>query len=361
LFPAKGGYGVGAAQLVSLLLYADDLVLLSQDPAELASMLQIMDKIAADMGMCINASKTEIMSLNTAVASGNAGAATTSAVMSDASCVASPFEGGVQISGGVVKQVPKFVYLGGCLVQTGGIEEELRVRKGRSLARFGQFEKLWGVKNLSVKVKVGCYKAYVLPILLFGSESWALTQQQLQMLERVHTSCLRRILGVRVSDRHTNVHVRTACNTASLASTLMAQRLRWLGHVCRMEADRLPHIALFSSLYGIKKRAKRGKPRIRWEDCVSADLKALGFEGQEWEEVCQLRSVWRKKLWPLTHPGAAQEQSERVVRPGQGMHCFQHYADSQMLPFGVGELEQLDVRLPPPSTGRVLSVPVLAS
>jgi hypothetical protein len=45
--------------------------------------------------------------------------------------------------------------------------------------------------------------------------------------------------------------------------------------VGRMGKGRLPHIALFSSLYGEMKR-KVGRPRVTWEKCVSADLKVLG-------------------------------------------------------------------------------------
>ena len=110
-------------------------------------------------------------------------------------------------------------------------------------------KKLWGSKHLSVSTKVKCYRAYVLPILLFGSETWALSKEQSLMLERVHTSCLRSFLGVKLSDQHSNAHVRSVCGIASLAAIL----LRWRGHVGRMEAGRLPHIAIFSSLKGVSR------------------------------------------------------------------------------------------------------------
>ena len=118
--------------------------------------------------------------------------------------------------------------------------------RGEAVGRFKQFEKMWGTKHLSLATKVKCYKAYVLPILLFGSECWSLTKVQSQKLERVHSSCLRSILGVRLSDRHTNEHIRKSCGVATLSAYITANRLRWLGHVGRMEEGRLPHIALFS-------------------------------------------------------------------------------------------------------------------
>ena len=136
----------------------------------------------------------------------------------------------------------------------------------------------------------------MLPILLFGSECWTLTKVQSQKLERVHSSCLRSILGVRLSDRHTNEHIRKSCGVATLSAYITANRLRWLGHVGRMEEGRLPHIALFSSLHGDMTRPV-GRPRHTWEKCVCADLKVLGQDEGSWEASCQIKSAWRKRLW----------------------------------------------------------------
>ena len=88
------------------------------------------------------------------------------------------------------------------------------------------------------------------------------------MLERVHTSCLRSILGVKLSDPHSNAHVSSVCGIASLAAIITTNRLRWLGHVGRMEPGRLPHVALFSSFYGMPTRKRRGSPSLRWEKYV---------------------------------------------------------------------------------------------
>jgi hypothetical protein len=169
------------------------MVLLSDIREELATMLQVMDRVSAGMGLRINASKTEIMSIPAAGQRGEE---------------AEQEGGGVVISEGLVKEVSQFKYLGSILEVSGKLDAELAIRKGRAVGRFKQFERLWGTKHLSVVTKVKCYRAYVLPILLFGSECWALSKKQSLMLERVHTSCLRSILGVKLSDWHTNAHVR---------------------------------------------------------------------------------------------------------------------------------------------------------
>ena len=50
-------------EVLSVLLYADDMVLMSNNRGELATMLQVMDRVSAGMGLRINANKTEIMAI----------------------------------------------------------------------------------------------------------------------------------------------------------------------------------------------------------------------------------------------------------------------------------------------------------
>ena len=50
----------GTVERIVMLLYADDMVLMSHKPEELAVMLQAMDSVAALYGLSINAAKTEI-------------------------------------------------------------------------------------------------------------------------------------------------------------------------------------------------------------------------------------------------------------------------------------------------------------
>jgi hypothetical protein len=346
LFPKKPGMPARVF-LVSKLLYADDMVLLSSDAEELAVMLRTMDTVMAEMGMCINAAKTEIMVLDAAAGAGNAAAA----------AVADPVT--VEISGGEVNQVSLFKYVGSMLEAGGGLETELGCRRGKALASFEQFKRLWGVQSLSLKTKVLCYRVYILPVLMFGSETWALTTAQTLMLERVHTRCLRDMMGVTLADRHTNAHVREVCGIPSLAALLRNNRLRWLGHVARMEEGRLPQVALFSSLHFVFKRPC-GRPRMRWEDCLKKDLevllgacdwkprKGVSSRVKEWVYLSQLRGPWRARLWALLHPGETQGMG---VASRHGRAATEH-ADCYAMPFCTCE-EGSSIELLPTS-GRVI-------
>jgi hypothetical protein len=60
-----------------------------------------------------------------------------------------------------------------------------------------------------------------------------------------------------------------------LATVIKTLRLRWLGHVCRMEEQRDPKTALEGKHGG---RRKRRKPCTRWVDNVEDFLRKIGSE-----------------------------------------------------------------------------------
>ena len=57
-------------------------------------------------------------------------------------------------------------------------------------------------------------------------------------------------------------------------------RLQWAGHVERMADDRLPKRAAELREPG---RMRRGRPRLRWEDCVKRDVRKAGEE-KDWKK-----------------------------------------------------------------------------
>ena len=71
---------------------------------------------------------------------------------------------------------------------------------------------------------------------------------------------------------------------------IKSRRLRWAGHVVRMEDGR----SAFKILTG-KHTGKRplGRPRRRWEDNIRMDLEEIGINAGSWVDLAQDRDYWR--------------------------------------------------------------------
>ena len=147
---------------------------------------------------------------------------------------------------------------------------------------------------MPLRTKVLVYRAIVLSILLYGAaESWAPTASQLQRLCVFHTTCLRRMMGLSRLDMVPNSVLFRRAGIPSMEDVLRARRLKWLGHVARMGAERVAKQLLFAHEVpgGVR---PVGRPHLMWADLVRADLEARQAKlmGRRWYDVAQQRGQW---------------------------------------------------------------------
>ena len=74
---------------------------------------------------------------------------------------------------------------------------------------------------------------------------------------------------------------------------IKSRRLRWTGHLARMEDGRS-----FLKILTGKHSGKRplGRPRRRWEDNIRMDLEEIGINAGNWVDSAQDRNYWRALL-----------------------------------------------------------------
>jgi hypothetical protein len=93
-------------------------------------------------------------------------------------------------------------------------------------------------------VNVGIYKTIILPVVLYGCETWSLTVREEQKLWVFENRVLRRIFRPkrdRVMGGWRKLHNEELYNLYSLPSIIRiikSRRMRWAGHVARMGAKR---------------------------------------------------------------------------------------------------------------------------
>ena len=157
-------------------------------------------------------------------------------------------------------------------------------------------EQLRGSWRISKRLKGKVMSSCVTPACLYGTETLALTDLQQQRLQVCENNWVRKIASVTRADRQRMVELREETGVErSLTERMARSRLQGAGHVERMADDRLPKRAAELREQG---RRRRGRPRLRWEDCVKTDVKKTGDRGR-WRRIAD-EAV--KKLQAAPHP-----------------------------------------------------------
>ena len=76
----------------------------------------------------------------------------------------------------------------------------------------------------------------------------------------------------------------------NIVRVIKSIRLRWAGHVARMEEGRSVFKMLTNKHTG---KIPFGRPRRRWEDNIRVDLEEIGINTGNWVDSAQDRDYWR--------------------------------------------------------------------
>jgi hypothetical protein len=78
---------------------------------------------------------------------------------------------------------------------------------------------------------------------------------------------------------------------SDIVTYIKINRLRWAGHVIRLEEQSTARRVLTAAVEG---RRKRGRPKLRWEDGVMDDARKLG--DRNWRNAARNSDSWQKLL-----------------------------------------------------------------
>ena len=89
----------------------------------------------------------------------------------------------------------------------------------------------------------------------------------------------------------TNKEIYASVKKRTMIEAIRLNRLRWFGHVQRMEENRIPKRVLYMNVGTTR---LRGRPWNRWQDEVREDGRIVGGEG--WQGKVHNREEWKKLL-----------------------------------------------------------------
>jgi len=133
--------------------------------------------------------------------------------------------------------------------------------------------------------KIKIYRTIILPVVLYGSETWSLTLREERRLRVFENRVLRRIFGPKrneVTGKWRKLHYKELndlYSSPNIVRVTKSRRIRWAGHAARTGERR----GIYRILVG-KPGGKRplGRPRHRWEDNIKMALQEVGCGGMDW-------------------------------------------------------------------------------
>src|SRR5215469_4241886 len=203
----------------------------------------------------------------------------------------------MKIDNSSIEKVEEFKYLGTTLTYQNSIQEEIKIRLNLGNACYYSVQNPLSSSLLSKNLKIKIYRTtIILPVVLYGCETWSLTLREERRLSVFENRVLRRVFGPKRDEvtgewrKLHNEELRDLYSLPNIVRVVKSRRIRWAGHVARMGEGRDVHRVLVGKPEG---KRPLGRPRRRWEDNIKMDLKEVGWGG-DWMELAQNRDGWRE-------------------------------------------------------------------
>ena len=208
--------------LVAILLFADDIALMSYSPAGLQHQLSILAKFCADRGLNVNVNKTKIV------------------VFEPKRSECPPFTFEAQ----VIERVEVFKYLGIAFHGTRGLSCAMEhLCNSARKALFAMYGRCHELHISCPELQCTLFDALVRPVLSYCCEVWVSLggKVAMQKLEQVYTQFLRQILGVPPTTPTKFVYAELG--KLPLKHSWLQQSLKYLARLQQMDEGRLCKVA----------------------------------------------------------------------------------------------------------------------
>ena len=244
------------AEVLAELAFADDIALMEDTIDKAETLLHKIEFATQSIGLFLNASKTKAMHLNPTA------------------------ERNIHsLNGDEIEKVDELLYLGGYTSSS----RDINTRIGKAWGAINSLEKVWN-SHVSTETKVRIFKSSVESILLYGCESWVMTNVAEKIVDGTYTHMLRRVKNVSWRDRLTNAQLYG--QIPKLSTTIKNRRLALAGHVARHNEP--ANNLLF---WSPEEARRRGRPNITLKDVLEKDT---GLTANEIRTAMADRQLWRR-------------------------------------------------------------------
>uniref|UniRef100_A0A8D8PVV0 Craniofacial development protein 2 n=1 Tax=Cacopsylla melanoneura TaxID=428564 RepID=A0A8D8PVV0_9HEMI len=253
--------------------YADDIGLIARTKARLVEVCKELEEKAKEVGLAVNVSKTQYMYLT-----------------ADKTRLR-PVD--LQIDQRIFKGVTTFKYLGNLIDNEAQCTTSIKDRIQAGFKAFYANINLLKNKLLNRSAKMQIYKTLIRPVVTYGSETWTLTVADRERLRRFERKIIRKIYGGVKENNEWRIRYNHELNdileNKDIVRFIKSRRIQWFGHLQRMDDSRMPKRILNAKVYNPR---RRGRPKMRWIDNVTEDLRTMRVTG--WCSLVKDRRRWRQ-------------------------------------------------------------------
>jgi hypothetical protein len=153
---------------------------------------------------------------------------------------------------------------------------------------------------LSKNIKIKIHRTIILPVVLFGCETWSLTLREERRLKEFENRVLRRIFEPKrdeVTGKWRKLHneeLNDLYSSPNILWVIKLRKVKWAGHVERMGDKRGAYRVLVGKY---ERKRPLARPRCRWEDKTKMDLQEVGRGGMDLIDLAQDGDRW----WALVN------------------------------------------------------------
>ena len=134
---------------------------------------------------------------------------------------------------------------------------------------------------------------------MHGSETWPVKFDQIRRLERAEMRMVRWMCGVSLREKKRSESLRNMMGIEGVKEVMARSRLRWLGHVLRIDEDDWLKKCMNFEVEGIK---GRGRPKMTWSEVIEKDMRERGMKKDDAHD----RERWRQLSYEA--PGQPQQK-----------------------------------------------------